>query len=98
MAKLILALMIAVAAADDCINSDTWHVPGVPDDGPAPPGGRRPVDVSPPPRDPAATRGFATAARSGDRISTGDARRYANKEHKNCEWVAKKAARCKIKR
>ena len=64
MAKLILALMIAVAAADDCTNSDAWHVPGVPNDGPAPPGGRRPVDVSPPP-----TRGFATAPRSGDRIS-----------------------------
>ena len=53
MAKLLLALMIAVAAADDCADSDTWHVPGVPDDGLAPPGGRRPVDVSPPPRDPA---------------------------------------------
>ena len=98
MAKLILALMIAVAAADDCADSDTWHVPGVPNDGPAPPGGRRPVDVSPPPRDPAATRGFATAARSGDCISTGDARRYSKKAKKDCSWVENKPdKRCKVK-
>ena len=44
------------------------------------------------------TRGFATAARSGDRISTGDARRYSKKANKRCSWVEKKPEkRCKAK-